>query len=79
MVTTTSPVLRRLQDRRRHVGDVLDEDRLDLSGHADRARQRPAVGGDDRRFARRIDFGEQQRIRPGEHRTKSSNRSRVRV
>ena len=51
----------------RHVGDVLDEDRLDLAGDAHRARERAAVGGDDRRLARRIDLGEHQRVDGGEH------------
>ena len=51
-----------LEDGLRHVGDVVDEHRLDLAGHAQRARQRAAVGGDDRRLAGRIDLGQQHRV-----------------
>ena len=46
----------------RNVSDVFDEDRFDLSGHAQGARQGTAVGGDDRRFAGGVDFGEDQGI-----------------
>ena len=41
---------------------VVDEDRIDLAGHAQRARQRAAVGGDDRRFAGGVDLGQQHRV-----------------
>ena len=51
-------VARERANRRRQLRDVLDEHRLDLAGDADRAGERAPVGGDDRRFARRIDVGE---------------------
>ena len=80
MVTTTSPSRATCEDRRGHVGDVLDEHRLDLAGDAHRARQRAAVRRDDRRLAGRVDLGQQQRVdRRTAPCTKSSNRSRVRV
>src|SRR5687768_16213575 len=53
--------------RRGKLRDRLHEYRLDLALNAHRARQRPAVGGDDRRLARRIDVAEEQRIRGREH------------
>ena len=80
MVTHDVAVARDARGSRRHVGDVLDEHRLDLAGDAHRARERAAVGGDDRRLARRIDVGQHQRVDASTARaTKSSNRSRVRV
>ena len=45
-----------------HRADLVDEDRIDLAGDAQRARQRAAVGGDDRRLAGGIDLGEQHRV-----------------
>lgn len=41
---------------------ILDGDRLDLPRNTQGTRQGAAVGGNDRRFARRIDFGQHQRI-----------------
>ena len=59
---TTSPWLRLGDDRLRHRADLVDEHRLDLAGDAQRARERTAVGGDDRRLAGGIDLGEQHRV-----------------
>ena len=42
--------------------DLVDEDRIDLAGQAQRARQRAAVGGNDRRLAGRVDLGQQHRV-----------------
>ena len=58
IVTTTSPSRTSGADRRRQLGDRFDEHRLDLAGDAHRARERAAVGGDDRRLAGRIDVGQ---------------------
>src|SRR5262249_30718774 len=54
-------------DRLRQLGDVLDEDRLDAAGDAQRPGERAAVGGDDRRLARRVYLGEKQRVGGGQH------------
>ena len=48
-------------------GDVVDEHRFDLAGHAQRARQRAAVGRDDRRLAGGVDLGQQHRVGLAEH------------
>ncbi len=46
---------------------ALDENGLDLAGHAHRARERAPVRRDDRRFAGRIDVGQHERIDGREH------------
>ena len=51
----------------RHRADVVDEHRVDLAGDAQRARQRAAVGGDDRRLAGGIDLGQQHRVGAADH------------
>src|SRR6185369_15002525 len=60
-------VVRDLHHRRGHGGDVVHEDRFHLARHAHRARQRTAVGGDDRRLAGRIHLSQQHGVGLAEH------------
>src|SRR6185369_7301756 len=60
-------VARDFHHRRGHVGDVVHENRFHLAGYAHRARQRTAVGGDDRRLAGRIHLSQQHGIGLAEH------------
>ena len=59
---TTSPSRTCSTMRGAELVDALGEDRIDLAGHAQRTRQRAAVGGDDRRLAGRVDLGQQHRV-----------------
>jgi hypothetical protein len=59
---TTSPAFACSTIVRGHLRDVVDEDRVDLAGDAQRAGERTAVGGDDRRLARGVDLGEQHQV-----------------
>ncbi len=51
-----------VQNGLRHGADVVDEHRLDLARHAQRACQRAAVGGHDGRLAGGIDLAQQHRV-----------------
>jgi hypothetical protein len=51
----------------RHRGDVVDELRFHLAGHAHGARQRAAVGGDDGRLAGGIHLGQQHHVGVAQH------------
>ena len=66
----SSPASRRSSSTK--TGSTLPRD-------AQRARQRAAVGRDDRRFAGRIDLGQQQRVGAGQHLDEVLEQSRVRV
>ena len=50
-----------------HGADLVDEHRVDLAGDAQRAGQRAAVGGDDRRLAGGIDVGQQDGVGAADH------------
>jgi hypothetical protein len=62
MVITTSPSRASVENRLRQVANGLDEDRFDLAGDTQGARQRATVGSDDRLFAGGIDFAQHQRV-----------------
>ena len=63
MAMTTSPAFACSTIVAGICADVVDEDRIDLAGDAQRARQRAAVGGDDRRLAGGVDLGQQHQRR----------------
>ena len=67
IVMTTSPSRAWSTIACGHLADLVDEHRLDLAGDAQRARQRAAVGGDDRRLAGGIDLGQQHRVGAAQH------------
>ena len=53
---------RLVDDGRRHLADVVDEDRIDLAADAQCAGERAAVGRDDGRLAGGVDLGQQHRV-----------------
>ena len=67
IVSTTSPSRATVAHRLGDVADLVDEQRLDVAADADRARQRTAVGGDDRRLAGRVDVGQHERVDGRQH------------
>jgi hypothetical protein len=67
MVITTSPSRAMAAMACGQIGHVLHEHRLDLARHAQRARQRAAVGGHDGRLAGGIDLGQQHGVGAAEH------------